>query len=73
VAIRRLRVENFKSFKQLDLELGDFNVVIGANASGKSNLVQIFRFLRDIGQHGLENAVSLQGGIGKMTAELSAI
>jgi len=63
VAIRRLRVENFKSFKQLDLELGDFNVVIGANASGKSNLVQIFRFLRDIGQHGLENAVSLQGGI----------
>ena len=63
VAIRRLRVENFRSFKQLDLELSDFNVVIGANASGKSNLVQIFRFLRDIGEHGLEDAVSLQGGI----------
>lgn len=62
MAIRRLRVENFKSFKELDLELGNFHIVIGPNAAGKSNLVQIFRFLRDCGQQGLDNAVSLQGG-----------
>lgn len=61
MAIKRIKVSNFKSFKELDLELGNFNVVIGANASGKSNFVQIFRFIRDIANMGLDNAISLQG------------
>lgn len=43
--ITRLTVENFKSFDTLDLELGDFNVFIGANASGKSNFLSILTFL----------------------------
>ena len=62
MAIRRLKVSNFRSFNELDIELGDFNVLIGANASGKSNFVEIFRFLRDIRNHGLRDAVALQGG-----------
>jgi predicted ATPase len=61
MAITNLTVSNFKSFKQLDLALGRFNVVIGANASGKSNFTQIFRFVRDIVTEGLDNAVSMQG------------
>jgi len=60
--LKRVRVRNFKSFADADLELGGFNVLIGANASGKSNLVQILRFLRDIGENGLDAAVSMQGG-----------
>ena len=62
MAIRRLKVSNFRSFNELDIELGDFNVLIGANASGKSNFVDIFRFLRDIRNQGLRDAVALQGG-----------
>ncbi len=62
MAIRRLKVSNFRSFNELDVELGDFNVLIGANASGKSNFVAIFRFLRDIATSGLDDAISLQGG-----------
>ena len=62
MAIRRLKVSNFRSFNELDIELGDFNVLIGANASGKSNFIEIFRFLRDIRSHGLRDAVALQGG-----------
>lgn len=62
MAIRRLKVSNFRSFNELDVELGDFNVLIGANASGKSNFVEVFRFLRDIRKEGLRNAVALQGG-----------
>ena len=62
MAIRRLKVSNFRSFNELDVELGDFNVLIGANASGKSNFVAIFRFLRDIATYGLNDAISLQGG-----------
>lgn len=55
--------EKLKSFKDLDIELGGFNVLIGRNASGKSNFVQIFKFLRDVVSHGLKNAISIQGGI----------
>lgn len=60
--LKRVRVRNFKSLADVDLELNRFNVIIGANAAGKSNLVQIFKFLRDIREHGLDNAVSMQGG-----------
>jgi len=63
MAIRKIRVKNFKSFRDLEVELGNFNVLIGANASGKSNFVQIFKFLRDIMISGLENAVSMSGDI----------
>ena len=61
MAITKIKVSNFKSFKDLDLELGNFNVIVGANASGKSNFTQIFKFLRDIVKEGLENAISMQG------------
>jgi len=62
MAIKRIRVKNFKSFKDLEIELGKFNLLIGANASGKSNFIRIFEFLRDIVKHGLDNAISMQGG-----------
>ncbi|NPA42299.1 MAG: AAA family ATPase [Aquificae bacterium] len=62
-AINRLEVRNFKSFREIDVDLNSFNVLIGANASGKSNFVQVFKFLRDIVTVGLDNAVSMQGGV----------
>ena len=45
------------------MELGRFNVLIGANASGKSNFLTILKFLKDIAESGLNNAISMQGGI----------
>jgi predicted ATPase len=62
MAIKSIRVKNFKSFKDVEVQLGNFNVLIGANASGKSNFIHIIEFLRDTQRHGLENAISLQGG-----------
>lgn len=62
MAIKSIRVKNFKSFKDVEVHLGNFNVLIGANASGKSNFIHIIEFLRDIQRHGLENGISLQGG-----------
>ena len=38
-------------------------MVIGANASGKSNFAQVFKFLNDIAVNGLDSAISLQGGM----------
>jgi len=62
MAIKTIRVKNFKSFKDVEVQLGSFNVLIGANASGKSNFIRIIEFLRDTRRYGLENAISLQGG-----------
>ena len=64
MSVKRIKVTNFKNFKELEIEFSKFfNILIGANASGKSNFVQIFRFLRDIANSGLDNAVSMQGGV----------
>ena len=61
--IKELKVSNFKSFGDVEVDFGHLNVLIGANASGKSNLVQVLRFVRDIQAFGLDNAISLKGGI----------
>ena len=63
MSLERIRVQNFKSFQSLDMSLDRFNVVIGANASGKSNLAQVFEFLSDIVADGLDGAISRQGGM----------
>lgn len=63
MAITKLSLTNFKSFSEQTIELGNFNLLVGANASGKSNLVNAFQFLRDIATHGLEHAISEQGGV----------
>lgn len=63
MTIKKIRVSNFKSFEDIEVELGKLNVLIGPNASGKSNFIEIFKFLRDVATLGLNNALSLQGGI----------
>ena len=61
--LKNIKVSNFKSFEYISVDLKRFNVLVGANASGKSNFVSIFSFLKDIVDSGLDNALSLQGGI----------
>lgn len=61
--ITKLTIENFKSFDRVEVELRDFNVVVGPNAAGKSNLIEAVAFLKDIAEHGLEDAVAIHGGI----------
>ena len=43
--LRKVRIEGFKSIANTELELHDLNVIIGANGSGKSNLIAVFRLL----------------------------
>lgn len=61
--IKSIKVSNFKSFEELEVDLRRFNVLIGANASGKSNFLSIFYFLKDICTNDLEDAISMQGGV----------
>ena len=46
----RLRLRNFKSYRDATLEIGPFTLLVGTNASGKSNVRDAFRFLHGIGR-----------------------
>ena len=48
--ITLLRLVNFKNFADETLRVGPFTVIVGANASGKSNIRDAFRFLHGIGR-----------------------
>lgn len=68
MVISRLILKNWKNFKEVDVPLTDRVFVVGPNASGKSNLLDAFRFLRDISKPGggLQKAVTDRGGISKI-------
>jgi len=57
--IRRLKLTNFKNFQAAELALGAFTLLIGVNATGKSNLREAFRFL-----HGITRGYSLADILG---------
>lgn len=63
---RRLRLENWKNFASVDIDLQDRMFLVGANASGKSNLLDVFCFLRYLGSSGggFAEAVRRRGGVG---------
>lgn len=64
--ITRLRLQNWRNFVDVDVPLARRNFIIGPNASGKSNLLDAIRFLRDVAQGGLQQALSTRGGISKV-------
>src|SRR5438876_1877607 len=48
--LTKLHLRQFKNFKDARLALGPFTVLVGTNASGKSNVRDAFRFLHGIGR-----------------------
>ena len=61
--ISRVSVQNWKNFQDAEAVLHDRNFLIGPNASGKSNFLDIFRFLREVATAGLSTAIENRGGI----------
>lgn len=64
--IKRLQVTNYLSLKNIELELGPRNVLIGPNMSGKSNLVDCLRFLTQVTLSGLAKAFLDRGGFSEV-------
>jgi len=66
--ISRVVLKNWKNFKEVDIPITERAFIVGPNASGKSNLLDVFRFLRDIAKSGggLQKAVLERGGISKI-------
>ncbi|MCU0645678.1 MAG: AAA family ATPase [bacterium] len=64
--VSRLILKNWRNFQSVDVALGERVFLAGPNASGKSNLLDVFRFLRDIVVNGLQRAVRDRGGVSKI-------
>ncbi len=60
--IKRLKICDFKSIRELDLALDPVTVLVGRSGTGKSNTVQALRFLRNFLLGGMENAANYEWG-----------
>lgn len=67
--IDRIVLKNWLNFRRVDAALSETTYLIGPNASGKSNFLDVFRFLRTLADSsggGLQRAVVDRGGIKKL-------
>ncbi len=69
--IKRFRVRNYRSIRDLELTLGSVNVLVGRNMAGKSNIVDAFAFLQQFfsptgGIDGLNYALAERAGISEV-------
>ena len=61
--IATLAVENYRSLRNLVLELGQLTVITGANGTGKSSLYRALRLLADSARNGAVAALAREGGL----------
>ncbi|MGE5623674.1 MAG: AAA family ATPase [Methanocella sp.] len=63
----QVHLKNWRNFSQADLELQQRMFLVGPNASGKSNFLDVFRLLSDVvTQGGIEKAVMNRGGVSRL-------
>jgi hypothetical protein len=61
--VREVSIENYKSIRKLTIELGRVNVLIGANGSGTSNILEAIAFGSAAGRNKLDNEYLVPRGI----------
>lgn len=68
IGITHLHIENWRNFSLVDVGLRRRAFLVGPNASGKSNLLDVFRFLNDIVSvgGGFQAAVRKRGGVSRL-------
>lgn len=65
--LKRIRVKNYKSLADFEMELGRLNVLIGRNNAGKSNIFDCLIFLSEIiTKGGLRHSLDKRGGFQKI-------
>lgn len=60
--LQSIRVAGYRSIKDTEIKLRPINLLIGANGSGKSNLLSVFRMLNYLTSENLQVFVSREGG-----------
>lgn len=67
--VTHVTVKNWRNFRSIDVGLRERQFIVGPNASGKSNFLDVFRFLRDVAKPeggGLQKAIKDRGGVSKV-------
>ena len=64
--IDRLVIKGFESLQDVELELGQLNVLIGPNGSGKSNFVSFFEMLREMANDRFQLWTAKRGGASRV-------
>lgn len=66
--IEQLKLRNWMNFKTVDLSFQERAFIAGPNASGKSNLLDALKFLRDVAdtEGGFQRAVRARGGVSQI-------
>lgn len=59
--LHHVKIQGFKSIKNLDLNMRPINILIGANGAGKSNFISLFTFLRSLSEGKLQSYVERNG------------
>lgn len=60
--LTRVVAKNFLSLKDVDISLGDLNVLVGPNGSGKTNFLNLIRFIGEVARDDLTPALESFGG-----------
>lgn len=68
--IRKIKIQNFKSISELEFEIGRFNVLIGENGCGKSNILEAIALGAAASSNQLEKQFLVSRGIRVPKAEL---
>jgi hypothetical protein len=55
--------QNYRSLADVDIELDALNIFVGANGAGKSNIIDVLKFVRDSVVHGLDAVVLARHGM----------
>ncbi|MDQ8589633.1 AAA family ATPase, partial [Klebsiella aerogenes] len=61
--INRIRINNFRSVRAIELELGPLNIVFGPNGCGKSNIYKAIHLLTASANGQFSSYVSEEGGL----------
>lgn len=61
--ITRLLVKNYRSLADVEIAFNPLTVLVGKNGTGKSHVIDVLRFVRDLLTDGFDRAVLKRGGI----------
>jgi len=68
-----IRIDGFRRLYSVDLPLKPLNVIIGANGSGKTSLLEVFSLLAASASGGLSDAIADMGGVAGNLSNLGSV
>ena len=61
--INTLHIQNYRSIRDMSLELEQLNIVFGPNGTGKSNIYKAIHLMHSAAQGQFSQALANEGGI----------